>query len=121
MIEPDPTGNRQSPFEKERTYGAVRTILIAYGVAASSYLFTQSVPEGSLPVYGGLLSSRDLVVLGLVLQVLMIGVRALIRRHAPDADTAAQGMFTLELIGDGVTVLFFALGTYGAILHVADI
>lgn len=121
MIAPDPTGNWQSSFENERIYGAVRTILITYGVAASSYLFTQSVPETSLPVYGGLLSSRGLVVLGLVLQVLMIGVRALIRRHATDADTAAQGVFILELIGDGVTVLFFALGTYGAILHVADI
>lgn len=121
MIEPDPTGNRQSPFANERTYGAVRTILITYGVAASSYLFTQSVPEGSLPVYGGLLSVRGLVVLGLVLQVLMIGARALIRRHAPDADTAAQGSFILELIGDGVTVLFFALGTFGTILHIADI
>jgi len=121
MIESDPTGDRQSPFEKERTYGAVRTILITYGVAASSYLFTQSVPEGSLPVYGGLLSSRGLVVLGLVLQVLMIGARVLVKRHAPDADTTAQGMFILELIGDGVTVLFFALGTFGAILQMANI
>jgi hypothetical protein len=30
-------------------------------------------------------------------------------------------MFILELIGDGATVLFFALGTFGAIWHVANI
>jgi hypothetical protein len=90
-------------------------------VAASSYLFTQSPPDGTLPFYGGLFSSRSLVVLGLVLQVLMIGARWLIKRHAPDAGTAAQGMLILELIGDGATVLFFALGTFGAILHIADI
>lgn len=121
MSKPYSTGNRQSPFEKQRTYGAVRTILITYGVAASSYLFSQSVPEGTSPVYGGLFSPRSLVVLGLVLQVLMIGARGLIKRQAPDSDTAAQGMFVLELIGDGVTVLCFALGTFGAILSMADI
>jgi hypothetical protein len=121
MIKPDPTGNRLPAFENERTYGAVRTILITYGVAASSYLFTQSLPDGTLPVYGGMFSPRILVVLGLVLQVLMIGARALIKRHAPDSDTAAQGMFILELIGDGATVLFFALGTFGAILQMANI
>lgn len=99
----------------------VRTLLVTYGVAASSYLFTQSVPDGTLPVYGGMFSPRILVVLGLVLQVLMIGARGLIRRHAPDAGTAAQGMLILELIGDGATVLFFALGTFGTLLHMADI
>ncbi|MDH3901396.1 MAG: hypothetical protein OEU51_10165, partial [Gammaproteobacteria bacterium] len=101
------TGNRQSVFEKEHAYGVIRTILITYGVAASSYLFTQSVPEGVGPVYGGMFSPRSLVVLGLAMQVLMIGARVLIKRHAPDSGTAAQGMFILELIGDGVTVLFF--------------
>jgi hypothetical protein len=121
MIKPDPSGNRQSAFENERTYGVVRTILITYGVAASSYLFTQSVPDATLPVYGGMFSPPSLVVLGLVLQVLMIGARVLIKRYAQDAGIAAQGMFILELIGDGVTVLFFALGTFGAILQMANI
>ncbi|UCC56837.1 MAG: hypothetical protein JSU75_03555 [Gammaproteobacteria bacterium] len=116
-----PGRNRQSLLEKEHAYGVIRTILVTYGVAASSYLFTQSVPEDVAPVYGGLFSPRSLVVLGLVLQVLMIGTRALIKRHVPDSGTAAQGMFILELIGDGVTVLFFALGTFGALLQMADL
>jgi len=121
MIESHPGGNRQSAFEKERAYGVFRTVLITYGVAASSYLFSQSIPEGVSPVYGGMVSPRSLVVFGLVLQVLMIGARGLIKRHTPDTGTAAQGMFILELIGDGVTVLFFALGTFGALLTIADI
>jgi hypothetical protein len=121
MIEPDPAGNRQSPFNKERTYGAVRTILITYGVAASSYLSAQSVPDGVAVAYGGIFTARSLVVLGLVLQLLMIGVRMLVRHKAPDAGAAAQGLLILELVGDGVTVLLFALGTFGVILNIADI
>jgi hypothetical protein len=107
--------------EKEHAYGVIRTVLITYGVGAGSYLFTQSLPEDVSPVYGGLFSPRVLVVLGLVLQVLMIGARALVKRQAPDTVTATQGMFILELIGDGVTVLFFALGTFGALLQMTDI
>jgi hypothetical protein len=65
-------------FENERTSGTVRTILVTYGVAASCYLFTQSFPEGTLPVYVGMFWPHSLVVPGLVQQVLMIGALALI-------------------------------------------
>lgn len=121
MIKRYSAGNRQSPDEKLHSYWAVRTVLVTYGVAASSYLFMQSVPEGVSPVHVGMFSPHSLVLTGLVLQVLMIGVRALVRRHAPDPGIAAQGMFILELIGNGVTVLLFALGTFGSILHLSDI
>lgn len=80
----------------------------------------QSVPDGAAIATGGMFTARSLVVLGLVLQLLMIGVRILVRRKAPDADAAAQGLLILELVGDGVTVLLFALGTFGVILNVGD-
>ena len=121
MTEPDPAGNRQSPFAQERTYGAVRTMLITYGVAAGSYLSALSVPDGVVMAYGGMFTARSLVVLGLVLQFLMIGARMLVRRKVPDTDAAAQGLLVLELVGDGVTVLLFALGTFGVIPNLADI
>jgi hypothetical protein len=94
----------------------LRTVLITCGVAVSGYLFTQSVSAA-----GGLLSPRSLVVPGLVSRALLIGARVLIRRHVPDTGMAAQGMLIMELVGDGVTVLLFAPGTFGAILQMPDI
>lgn len=121
MNKPDPTGSQCPALGKQRTCGVLRTVLISYGVAVSGYLFTQSAPAGAMPAAGGLPSPGSLVVLGLVSQVLLIGARAFIRRHAPDSGMAAQGLFVLELVGDGVTVLLFAPGTFGAILQMPDI
>jgi hypothetical protein len=97
--------------------------LISYGVVVISYLFTQSVPAGALPlpVDGGLFTPRNLVVLGLVLQMLMLAASLLIRRQLPDPEIATQALFILELIGDGVTVLLFATGTFGAIVRMPGI
>jgi hypothetical protein len=65
-------------------------------------------------------SAQVLVLGGLGLQVLLFAVRVLIKRYAPDRSSAVQGFMVLELIGDGVTVLLFALGTFGAIMHGTD-
>ena len=81
-------------------------------MGALTYLFTKHA--------AGAPSSRVLLLCGVALQLLLIGLRALIRRYVPDAGAAAQASMMLELVGDGVTVLLFALGTFGAITHGAD-
>ena len=52
--------------------------------------------------------------------MLLIVTRALIKRTVADQALAAQVSFIAELIGDGITVLLFALGTLGAIVHAPD-
>lgn len=100
------------------TINTARTVLISYGVAAFGFLSTRTLPVDTVPVFGGI-PAWGLVLCGVVLQVLMFAGRTLIRRQAPDPATAARGQGILELIGDGVTVLLFALGTYGGILQTA--
>jgi len=120
MLQRDQTRSRRSPPDRQRAYGAVRTALVTYGVAAFSYLFSQFTPDDMPLALGGTISARSLVLLGLVLQLLLLlAARALIKRHAPGHAAAVQGFLILELVGDGLTVLFFALGTFGAILHAA--
>lgn len=113
------TSTRPSPLEQQRRYGVVRTTLITYGVAAFTYLFTRH-DSGAPAALGDSVSAQVLVLCGLGLQVLLLALRMLIKRYAPDRDSAVQGFMVLELIGDGVTVLLFALGTFGAIMHGAD-
>lgn len=108
---------RQSPLGQQRFHTAVRTILITYGVAAFTYLIPPSTTGDTPLAAGGAVSARSLVVLGLGLQLLMLAARVLIKRHAPDRAAAVQGFLILELVADGMTVLFFALGTLGTIMH----
>ena len=98
----------------------VRTTLITYGTAVLTYLFTRHDSGASVEALGGTVSARLLMLGGVGLQLLLFAVRALIKRYAPDRTSAAQGLMVLELFGDGVTVLLFALGTFGAIMHGAD-
>lgn len=111
----DPVGTQRSPLEQHRLYGAVRTILITYGIAAYTFLLSRFDMHDAPRVLGGIASAHSLVLLGLGLQLLLLGARALIKRYAPDRDSALQGFNVLGNIGDGVTVLLFALGTFGAI------
>jgi hypothetical protein len=108
------------PLDSGRVHGAIRTALITYGVAVFTYLFTRHDSGASAEVLGSGVSARFVVLGGIVLQLLLIAVRALIKRYAPDRSSAVQGFMILELIGDGVTVLLFALGTFGAIMHGTD-
>ena len=109
--------NTRSPFDQERTYGVIRSALIGYGVAAFSYLFSRSSALEAVNAGQAGGSAQSLVLGGLVLQVLLIGVRALIKRKAPQSATATQGLMILELVADGVTVLLFAMATLGTIVQ----
>lgn len=106
---------RRSPLEQQRLVGVVRTTLITYGVAAFTYLFARHVPSSAEGV-GGMASPQALVLGGLALQLALVVVRLLIKRYSPDQTAVVQGYIILELIGDGVTVLLFALSTLGAIM-----
>jgi hypothetical protein len=102
------------------TKTAVRTILITYGIAAYTYLLPSSGVSGAPGASSVTASAHSLVLVGLGLQLLLVGARVLIKRYVPDRDSALQGFGVLALIGDGVTVLLFALGTLGAILPAVD-
>lgn len=120
MLRPDSTSTKRSLLEQQRFHGVVRTTLITYGVAAFTYLFSQSTSGDPPHAFGGTLTAQSVVLGGLGLQLLLLAARALIKRYAPDRTSAVQGFIVLELIGDGVTVLLFALGTLGAIMHGAS-
>lgn len=106
-----------SPLARQRTVGVVRSVLIGYGVAVLTYLFSRSSALNSAQggEVGGL--AQALVVGGLALQALLTAARALVKHRAPDSESAAQGLMILELVADGVTVLLFAWATLGAITH----
>ncbi|MEZ5541887.1 MAG: hypothetical protein R3F42_07575 [Pseudomonadota bacterium] len=119
MTTSDRSAAARSAAAHQRTVGAVRTVLITYGVTAFGYLFTRAMPTAAAPALGGLISARGLVLLGLGLQLALLIAGVLLRRRLSDRTTAAQRLGILELAGDGLTVLVFALGTYGAILNAA--
>jgi hypothetical protein len=103
----------RSGLDNPRVYGTVRTLLIGYGVAAFSLFFDHtSDPEGEA------LHER-LLVIGVGVQFLLLAVRWLIRRRM-DADLAPQALQSVELLGDGVTVLLFALATLGGVARFAS-
>ena len=74
-------------------------------------------PDGSALDYGGAFTAPGLLLSGLAVQIALLIVRIAIRRHVADPAMAAQGLRVLELVGDGATVLLFAVGTLGAILR----
>ena len=107
----------RTPFDQQRTYGVIRSALIGYGVAALTYLFSRSSALESTSAGQASGSAQTLVLVGLVLQVLLIGARMLVRRRASESNVAAQGLMILELVADGVTVLLFAMATLGTIIQ----
>ena len=98
---------------------AVRGALIVYGVAAFTWLFAKTSPATDAGAATPLRSLLGMVVVGLALQVLWWLVRRLLARAEPDPDAAvvltAQARYIFEIIVDGVTVLLFALATFGAL------
>lgn len=111
------TDSRRTRFH---TYGAVRTVLIGYGVAAFSYLLMRTAPEASTESAGGNTWSLALVLGGMGLQLLRMAGRALGGRLVADRSAANKSLAISELVGDGITVLFFGLATFGAIPHRID-
>jgi hypothetical protein len=85
-----------------RSFGALRSTLIGYGVLA----FTFFPP------------SRTLMLWGVGAQIAVILARKLIERQVRDPTIAAQASMVVELLGDGATVLLFAIATLGGILQV---
>ncbi len=68
--------------ERHHVYGAVRTALIGYGVAAYALFFFRAEPGPAPPAFGGWESAPGFVLSGLALQLLLVVARALIKRYA---------------------------------------
>jgi len=120
MSPPDlETDQRRTPG-KDRVYGAVRTALIGYGVAALTY-FQVSASSGTASQAAGYWgSARGLVLIGIGLQLILMLARALTKRYVADSASATQIMSILEIVADGVTVLLFAMATLGPMTRLAD-
>jgi hypothetical protein len=103
---------------QDRRAGALRTALIGYGVAAFSYLLARPGSAGEAKALGFGGSASTFLLTGLGLQAFLIVARLVMKRLVPDRAVAGQLFLILELIGDGVTVLLFALATFGAIQQV---
>jgi hypothetical protein len=101
--------------------GFVRGMLITYGVAAFSWLFSRTLPmeeaSGS-----NLLSALQGVGIGLALQIALVIVRTIVKRyersHGMEGQLYPQALYVFELFADGITVLLFAISTFRAILMV---
>ena len=96
-----------------------RGVLITYGVALFSWLFSSRLPQNES---SGLLA----IGLGVGLQVLVLIARAVVRRyereHRMQGALHPQAMYVVELIADATTVALFAISTFGAIARIpADI
>lgn len=112
--------NQLQTMQKERVYGAVRTALIGYGVAAYSYFQVSASSGTASQTPGNWGSARGFVLLGIGLQLVLLLARALTKRYVADSALAAQIMNVCEIVADGVTVLLFAMATLGPMTRVAD-
>lgn len=107
----------------QRVYDAVRGAIITYGIAAYTYF----VPRlGADPAESGLVANIPRMLIGgIALQLCALAGRAIVARvdrgRAPDFQPSPALASTLTLVVDGVTVLLFALATYGGILRVAGV
>lgn len=119
MPQPDLDSNQRRTMQKNRVYGAMRTALIGYGVAALAYFQVDSSSGIASQAVGNLGSARGFVLLGIGLQLILMLARALTKRYVADEASATQIMDVCELIADGVTVLLFALATLGPIARLA--
>jgi hypothetical protein len=86
-----------------RLSGALRSAIIAYGIAAFAFIVPQSAT-----------GSRTMLVAGIAVQVLLLAAHWLAKRYT--GDLAPSAVAIVELIADGVTVLLFALATYMGVL-----
>ncbi|MFZ2155398.1 MAG: hypothetical protein WAV72_04640 [Bradyrhizobium sp.] len=107
-------------MQKNRVYGAMRTALIGYGVAAFAYFQFGSSPGLASQAAGTWGSARGFVLLGIGLQLILMLARALTKRYVADEASATQIMDVCEVIADGATVLVFAMATLGSITRIAD-
>lgn len=87
---------------RSRSFGALRSTLIGYGVLA----FTFFPP------------SRRVLLWGIGTQIAVILARQLIERRVRDPAIAGQALMLVELLGDGATVALFAIATLGGIMQI---
>ena len=111
---------RRQPVPVDGLYGAIRTTLITFGVAAFTFMLSRH-ESGAVPqALGAGGSAVGYVLGGVAVQILLLIAHAIIKRQGPDSAAATHGRLIIELIGDGITVLLFAIGVFGAALHAAS-
>jgi len=84
-----------------RSVAVLRSSLIGFGVLA----FTIFPP------------TRTLLLWGVCVQIAVMLGRMVIEHRVRDPAIAGQTLTVLELLGDGVTVALFAMGTLGGIMQ----
>lgn len=103
--------NPRSAGPNMRTLTAVRTALIGYGALALGFILPAHAGEGA----------RMLVWWGIGIQIALILARHALSVQARSSnlgeETRAHLESVIELVGDGVTVLLFALATLGGWLR----
>jgi hypothetical protein len=89
-----------------------RGVLITYGVALFSWLFSSKLPQAES-------SGLFAIGLGLGLQVLVLLARVVVKRyereHGMHGELYPQAMYIVEMIADAITVALFAISTFNAI------
>jgi hypothetical protein len=116
----NPTGT-PSPLEKLRVSGTIRGVIISYGILVTALLLARS--KGEL-VTAAPRQVFYMFLTGLVLQVLLVGLRAAAARYERalgfERQLSPLVVFLFELVVDAVTVFLFALATYRGILQYAS-
>lgn len=119
-MSPGRDAQADSPYEKLRVGGTIRSAIIAYGIAAFTLLLARG---GDGPTASAPRQVLYMVLTGLGLQALLLAVRTLTARYERTAGLEGQlsplAVYLFELIADGVTVFLFALATYRGILQYA--
>lgn len=103
----------------QRVYAKLRTILIGYGVGAYALFGLGPWSQATQPA-GSFAASQSYLLAGVGVQVALLVAHALIRRRVADPDSATRITLIVELLGDGATVLLFALATLGVLTRAAD-
>ena len=112
----EPPGG-ESPYERMRQHGAIRSALIAYGITAFVYFFPrpQTNADGE-PVLMAATGALQILLVGLALQIVSFALRKIVtryeRKHGIEGFLSPLALFIFELVVDAVTVLLFALATF---------
>jgi hypothetical protein len=108
-----------SRYERLRLHGAVRGAIIAYGIGAYTFFFSQPTTPAEQPAASPVAGVTQMLLVGVGLQLLVLVVRKLApgsgRALDRERNPSPLGVFLFELLVDGVTVLLFALATFRGI------
>ena len=119
-VDKAPSASEKSPYESMRRHGAIRSILIAYGIGAFVYFFPRPQPNADgEPVLVTATSALQMLLIGLGLQLISFAIRKIVTRyeraHGIEGFLSPLALFIFELVADAVTVLLFALATFRGI------